>query len=685
MFARFLMTIFVFISAGGVSAQEVPEWAINAVKAADSEDYGLAEEFAQDQVTKDIVRWIRLRAGNAEYAEYVAFLETRSDWPGQSRILQKAEEAMPAGLDADEVIAWFGDRAPETGEGAVRLAEAMTKRGEIEAAKDVVRAAWRDLRLTAGGQRALQAAFADVLADVHDARIDNLLWRWRTTEAERMLDQLDDDARALAEARIAYIRKQGDIDKKAKAVPAALKGNPGLAYDRYNWLADKGNRTEAVAILRARSTSAEALGEPFRWSGWRRSLARWEMRNGRPEVAYELASQHYLDADGSTYADLEWLAGFLKLTDLDDPAQALVHFKAARTAIKSPISVARMAYWQGRTHEVLGNSDAAQAAFAEGAEHQTAFYGLLAAEKLGRSLDPAVAKPLAAWDEALMDNDLVRAGFTLLAAGERGSATQFFVQIGRDLNAEQLAQIGHALDDAGEVYFAVAMGKAAVTQGKVVPGIYFPMHPLAETNLPVPAALALSIARRESEFNAGVGSPVGALGLMQLMPATAEEVAGFEGVNYSRTRLTDDWAYNARLGSRYLLELQNEFGPSPVQIAAGYNAGPSRPEIWMDERGDPRIGEVDVVDWIEHIPFRETRNYVMRVSESIPVYRARLTGHAGPLNFTQLLLGEKPLLRPVARDDAARDAAEPDRAVARPSTSSAPAPRGPRPVARPGG
>ena len=84
-------------------------------------------------------------------------------------------------------------------------------------------------------------------------------------------------------------------------------------------------------------------------------------------------------------------------------------------------------------------------------------------------------------------------------------------------------------------------------------------------------------------------------------------------------------------------------------IAAGYNAGPSRPRNWARERGDPRLGEMDVVDWIEHIPFRETRNYVMRVTESIPIYRARLSGRAGPVAFTDLLIGEKPLLRPRAR------------------------------------
>ncbi len=693
-----LLLILLLCLAAPVTAQTVPQADIDAVRAADDGDYDIAVELTDDPVTRDVVRWIQLRAGDGTFGQYAQFLVERPDWPGQSTLRARAEEALPKGTNADLVIAFFGAETPLTGEGAVRLAEALIAKGEIAQADAVIQTAWRDLRLTDSGQGVMVDGFADLLAPVHADRIDQLLWRWRTDEARRMMDLLDDDQKALAEARIAYIRKTRGIEATVNAVPDALKGQAGLAYDRYNWLADQGRRAEAVVMLRARSTSAEALGEPFRWSGWRRSLARWEMREGRADVAYELASQHFL-TEGSSFADLEWLSGYLQLTYLDDPAAALGHFDAARAAVDSPISVGRMAYWQGRTQEVLGNAEAAQAAFAEAAQHQTAFYGLLAAEKLGRGLDPALAAAAPAWDTAMMDRPLVKAAFTLLEAEERGFATQFFVQAGRDLPSEDLARVGAALTDADEVYYAVAMGKAAVTQGKVVPSIYFPLHPLAETDLRVEPALALSIARRESEFNAGVGSPVGALGLMQLMPATAEEVAGFEGVAYSRPRLTGDWAYNARLGDRYLAELIAQFGPSVVQIAAGYNAGPSRPEIWMDERGDPRLDEVDVVDWIEHIPFRETRNYVQRVAESIPVYRARLTGTANPVRFTDLLKGEKPLVRPIARGEAPEQGesavstqsvstsdAPPLRAVARPARPVAPTgPSAIRPTARPGG
>ena len=168
-----------------------------------------------------------------------------------------------------------------------------------------------------------------------------------------MLPLLDDGYRALVEARLAYIQKSSDVEEKVAAVPEALRSEPGLAYDRYNWLADRGERTQAVALLRERSTDAASLGEPFRWSGWRRSLARWEMREGRPEVAYELASKHFLTS-GTSYADLEWIAGYVALTYLDQPDIALGHFRAARAAVTSPISMSRMDYWTARTLEEMG-------------------------------------------------------------------------------------------------------------------------------------------------------------------------------------------------------------------------------------------------------------------------------------------------------------------------------------------
>ncbi len=643
----------VLMAAAPLAAQAVDPQAVGAIEAAqDDWDQAYATAAAADPVTADVLTWMRLRAGEATFPDYQRFVAARADWPGLDRLRAAAELTIEKGHDPAEVIAWFAGQPPQTGEGAVRLAEALTTTGKLQEATAVLRAAWLDLGLTDDGHGGLIASFPDVLAPFHIARTDALLWRGRWSDAERMLPLLDPAQRGLAAARIGYSRGLSNMRPLFDAVPEALRLDAGLVYDRYSWLAARGSWAEAVEILLDRSTSPAALGEPLRWSGWRRTLARWEMREGRAEQAYALASRHYL-TDGEAFADLEWLSGYISLTYRGDPAQALVHFEKAARAVETPISVGRMQYWIGRTQEVLGAPDLAAVAFGEAAKHQTAFYGLLAAERLGRSLDPSLVGAAVEWRGApFFQNDLTRAAFMLLAAGERGHAVTFFAALGETLNAVELAQLGALLSELDEQYYTLLLGKTAATRGIVIPAIYYPLHDLAQMDLPVPPSLALSIARRESEFNVGIGSPVGALGLMQLMPATAEEVAGLLDLPYARSRLTTDWQYNVTLGAKYLSILRTEFGETPVMIAAGYNAGPSRPKVWMDERGDPRLSEMDVIDWIEHIPFRETRNYVQRVTESIPIYEARLTGQTGPIAFTRLLVGIKPLLRPRARPPA---------------------------------
>lgn len=650
------------------NAQTVADQSIAAV-AMGGENWDTARMIATqaDPLTVAVVDWLRLRESEAAFEDYQRFVAARPDWPGMSQIRAAAEGVIEKGHDPAAVIAWFADEAPRTGEGAVRLAEALMISGRVDRARDVLREAWINLRLTEEGHDAMVGAFGDVLVPYHAARTDELLWRSRRDEAERMLPLLPEDQRALTAARIGYLTRANDLVARVQAVPSDLRQDAGLAYDRYNWMAQRGEWTDAVAMLADRSTSAAAMGEPFRWSGWRRVLARWEMREGRAESAYRLASRHFL-SEGESYADLEWLAGYVALTYLGDPVTARAHFENGARASSGPISLGRMHYWLGRTYEVKGDIDAAARAYGEAAIHQTSFYGLLASEKIGRDLSPALVGPDIAWQgAAVFENEVVKAALMLLAGGERGAAVTFIADLGQRLDAESIGALGAYLSHIDEDFYTLLLAKVAVTRDILIPSIYYPVHDLARMDLPVDPALALSVARRESEFNTTIGSPVGALGLMQVMPATAEEVAGNLGLPFSRARLTADWEYNATIGAAYLAYLIDEFGPSPVMIAAGYNAGPSRPKAWMEERGDPRLREMDVIDWIEHIPFRETRNYVQRVTESLPVYEARLTGRTGPVQFTRLLMGEKPITRPVARPTLLQEAAPDVRPVARPT------------------
>ena len=651
-----------------------------------------------DQDLLDLLNWIDLRDPNtkAPFGSYQSLIAKRPDWPGLSRVRANAERQIDETIPNAMLLAFFDGQDIETGEGAVAYADALITAGRRTEAEAVLVDVWLNDALTTSSHQAMINAYPDVLAPHHTARADMLLWRWRTSDAANVIPLVDEGQQALFRARTAIISRDSDVTAREDLVPDRLSDDAGLHYDRFNWFADRGDWTQATAILNDRSVTAESLGEPWRWGSWRRILARWQMREGNIAAAYRLAALHFVEPDQNNYSDLEWLAGYIALTYLKEYDAALIHFSRFDASVSSPISKGRAGYWLGRTHEGLGNADAAISAFQAGAAHQTSFYGLLSAERLGLTMDPDLVggETFGDWrTSTVLENDLVKAGLALLDAGERGLAVLFFAQAAETLSRQHIGQLGQLFMEIEEPFYAVLIAKTAVREGELVQDVYFPIHPMADLDLPVEPALALAIARQESEFRTDAGSSVGALGLMQLMPATAREVAGWLDRPYSRGRLTSDWAYNAAIGSEYLAYLMREFGDTPVMIAAGYNAGPSRPKIWMSDRGDPRRDftnpdPVDIVDWIEHIPFRETRNYVMRVTEGIPVYRARLTGRIAPVAFTDILIGAAPVIRPVARPDRVPavvvDATPPVRRAGEISTSAPIGPQPIRPVSRAG-
>ncbi len=647
-----------------------------SVKAGRDGDWanGQAQIAAGDSLTRDLFIWTRLREGEGDFAEYQSFLAAHPDWPGLDRLHSSGEASVASVTDYQSIVTYFETEKPDTGSGVLAYARALKSLGRATDLSIYLADAWLKVGTDDEEFELLISEFGPLLAPFHLDRAKALLWRWKTDDAARLLPLLGEDSAKLIAARIGFIRKSGDAEALYDAVPASLKADAGLQYDRYNWLSDRGERTDAIAILQEYSISADKLEQPFRWSGWRRSLARWRMREGDYQEAYALAAKHFMSPeDGFNYVDLEWIAGFIALRFLDKPELALSHFQAGLNAVESPISLAQSGYWLGRTYEALGDAASARVSYEAAAKHQTAYYGLLAAEKLGLPLDPRLLgdEEFPNWHQApFLQTEIGRAALTLIAANERSSAVLFVMKLAQTLEREELGQLGAMLRDMNEPFFQVLVAKTAVTRGIIIHDSYFPLHDLARMDIPVEPQLALAIARRESEFNDVVGSPVGALGLMQVMPATAEEVAGDLGLDFSKARLTADWRYNAQIGTRYLEMLQEEFGPSPVMIAAGYNAGPSRPKDWMDERGDPRLGEADIIDWIEMIPFRETRNYVQRVTEAIPIYEARLSGKTGPIRFTELLRGVKPLVRPQARPDGARVVTQANEAVPISSGSS---------------
>ena len=636
-----ILTLIFVLAAPAVAERPRPlGWAMDAMRAGNWQN---AAAIAQRDgaVAADVIEWHRLRAGRGDYAEVTAFLDRRPDWPGEAHLRSKSEDAV---IDAGQpaVLSFFAVTPPQTPRGVLAYAQAKAARGEHGEAEASIVLAWRTMWLSDRSHALFLAAHSDLLEQHHTARLSNMLWQGAIIDARRMLDLVPDGPKTLGLARISLQNLNENVNGLIDAVPENSRGDAGLQYDRFTWRARKGNSASAKQLLRDQSTSVDALGRPQAWSNRRRSLARDEMRDGDPKLAYQLASRHFLTT-GSAYADLEWLSGYIALRKLNDPATALGHFLRFDKAILSPISKGRAGYWIGRAYDALDDPAQADQAYINAAQHQTSFYGLLAAERAGLAFDfDLVADdPLPDWRGSDMaKSPLFEAGLLLQASGELDVAERFWTHYAESLDLYQAGQLGRAAIDVNQPHLAIMIGKRLAQRAIVLPEPYYALHPIAYRNLPMAPEMVLAIARRESEFDPKVQSGVGARGLMQIMPETAKEVAAGLGRSDEHTifRLISDPEYNADLGAAFLSTLAGRFDGNVVMMSAAYNAGPSRPIRWAEMYGDPR-GQMDVVDWIEHIPFRETRNYVMRVTESLPVYRARLGKTPLPIGFTEELKG----------------------------------------------
>ena len=594
-------------------------------------------------VGADVVEWSRLRAGQGLLGDYEGFLKRRPDWPGLPFLKEKGEVAVARSDDPARVIAYFGDDLPRNGSGSLALARAYEALGRRTEAEAEAMRGWAALKFGAEEQAEMIRRYGAALKVVHEVRLDRILWAGdRAGEAERMLPLVSKAWLALARARMALRADRDGVSALVSAVPEALKGDAGLAYERFLFRMRANNYTDAAALIVERSSSAARLGDPELWAEKRSSLTRWLMRNGAESQAYRVAASHQL-TEGTDYADLEFLAGYVALRKLDDPGRALTHFTHLQGAAVTPITLSRAWYWTGRAQSAAGDKAAAKVSYGKAAAYQTSYYGLLAAERLGLTLDPAVisnVKPAGDWKAAgFVSSSVFDAARRLFKADQYAVSARFMLHLGQGLSDRDFALLAEYAMQAGQYRTAVLIAKAAIERDLVLARPYFPVPDMVPDGLAVSRALALSIARRESEFDPKARSSAGALGLMQVLPDTAKLVAGELGLDYAAGKLTADPAFNVKVGSGYLRKMADEFGPSIALIASGYNAGPRRPREWIAANGDPRSEAVDVVDWVEAIPFAETRTYVMRVAEGVVIYRAKLKGAVGPVRITAELTG----------------------------------------------
>jgi soluble lytic murein transglycosylase len=635
--------LFVVLLCAGPTLADTPQAMRTALELSSGRDWDGALAVAPAGAGRDVIEWQRLRAGDGRLGEYEDFLARNPDWPGLTLLREKGEEAVARSDDPARVIRWFTAGPPRTGAGAVAYVRALLAEGRVAEAETAAMEAWSGLSFSPEEEAALISLKPDALELVHDLRLDTLLWEGRRAEASRLLPRMAPEVQALAKARLALQGEAKGVSALIDALPKAQADDAGLAHDRFIWRMKRDAYDDALEMILARSTSAAALGRPEAWADRRAILARWLMRKGRPAEAYRVAAAHFIPPGGggaSDYADLEFLAGFIALRRLADPAAALPHFKNLLAAVSTPISLARANYWIGRAEEAAGQDGTAS--FQAAARHQTAFYGLMAAERLGLTLDANLLADPAVPDwrgASFRKSSVLAAAELLLQAGDLTMAKRFLLHLAESQDETGLAQLAEMVTDWGQPHLEVLIGKAAAERGLILPEAYYPIPDFVPDGLSVSRALALAIARRESEFDPAARSSADARGLMQVLPGTAKLMAARLGKPFDAGKLTSDPAYNVAMGAAYLAEMAEEFGPSIALIAAGYNAGPGRPRRWIAEFGDPRNPDVDIVDWVETIPFTETRTYVMRVAEGVVIYRARLKGEAGPVRITEELRG----------------------------------------------
>lgn len=583
---------------------------------------------AEEPLAAKAIEWLyHLEPGsNVDFASRAAFIDGNPDWPRQRELLRRAEAVIPEDWPDALVLDWFTRHPPVSAEGRVRLGEALMGLGRRSEGIEVLRRAWIEGDFPVTVERLVLRRHGKLLSRAdHEARLDHLLWKERRSAARRMLRRVGLGQRALAEARLRLMALSGGVDGAIARVPPELRDDPGLVYERLRWRRRKGLDESAREILFA---PPRVIPNPEDWWDERGILARRALADGYVSEAYRLARDHGL-SQGVAFAEGEWLAGWVALDFLRDPTMALSHFARLYQGVTMPVSRARGAYWAGRAAAALGDKEGARQWYRAAMAHPTTFYGQLAALKVEREAvltlapDPA-PDPEAA--DAFEANELVRAARLLSELGEEERLPPFIDTLGEQASsAAQHAEVAALAVSLGRVDLGVRAAKRSVREGFLLAEPAYPVIGLPTVAKPE-RALLLAVSRQESAFNPRAVSGSGARGLMQLMPATAHQVARQLKVAYAPKRLTEDAIYNATLGGAYLAELLDRFDGSYVLSLAAYNAGPARVASWIKSFGDPRQPGVDPITWIEMIPYDETRNYVQRVLESLQIYRLRLNG-----------------------------------------------------------
>ena len=628
-----------------------------------SAEAGLSDPTAGNAVL-GLQRWrVLTQSDNYSFEDYAGFLVTFPGWPEDTRMRRNAEQAIKINsFSPSRVLAYFARFEPTTNAGAAKYAVALQAAGQRDKAAQWARTAWRGGTLTDEDEAALTARFGSAFSiDDHDARMDALLWARATRDAARQLGFTSPARRPVFAARLAQLTESSDANEQATAVGAIARDDAGYLADRARYLRNTGQSYAARQLLATRLPLRVKPAKPDTWFEAMLINAEAAANDRQWTVAYDIASKiedayaaptRIADEDSRVrdkYSDLAWVAGTAALNGMRQPAKAIRMFDLYAQSYDSPNITSKGYYWAGRAAAEAGQTEQAKAYFEKAAAFPDYFYGQLSLERLGRPLPAFNRKPaieITDADRRAFDQEpLVIATKASVRTGPWREQIRFHRALA--YNAKTAKDYMLISD------LATRIGARDLGVIKWISSLGAGIGAIDETSFPtmqVPFGhegswtLIHAITRQESQFAQGAISHAGARGLMQLMPGTAREQSGKVNLSYDLSALTDDPQYNIRLGSGYIQRMMDYYGGSYPLAVAAYNAGPGNVNKWLRANGDPRMGGIDWVKWIEEIPISETRNYVKRVLENAVVYDTK--NPRGPT-----IRSETPLSRYIGKND----------------------------------
>ena len=595
-------------------------------------DASQVEATIADPVARKLAEWIILRSDDngASVERYRAFIAGNPSWPSQTFLRRRLEAALwDDHRDDATVWAWFENESPLSAKGKFALARVMLSRGDRANAERLVRDAWRNDAMSEDTESTALDLFGALLTPGDQkARMDLMLYGSEHEAALRAARRLGAAEVALAKARIASYRKASNARALLDAVPRELHGDPGYIFSRIQLLRREEKFAEAAQLMLGAPKDPARLYNVDEWWIERRLLSRKMLDIGERRTAYLIARDAALPARDVYKTEQEFTAGWIALRFLTDPALAAQHFARIGVGSVNPTTLARAGYWQGRAAEAAGHTQEARAAYTAASAQSTSYYGQLARAKLGLPQIELNAAP-AGRGRGIERLEIVRAAQLLYNLDEREIAVPIFADMGENGDSDALVGLGELASRYGDARNMLLVGKAALNRGLPFDFYAYPVTgipPFKSIGPDVEQSIVFAIARQESAFNPAVVSPAQAYGLMQVTPDAGRYVCKKYGASFDLGRMKNDPMYNAALGAAELGGLIEDYRGSYIMTFAAYNAGRGSVKKWVDRYGDPRDPRVDAVDWVELIPFSETRNYVQRIMENLQVYRARFGG-----------------------------------------------------------